>query len=91
MYITFNEKAFVEFMIDRFYNDESDESCEILFDKYFKLSFPTDEICEVIHSLYYSTDPNSLYSILLTKVQDVLLEEEDEEDEIDAYKLWEIA
>lgn len=91
MYITFNEKAFVEFMIDRFYNDESDESCEILFDKYFKLSFPTDEICEVIHSQYYSTEPNSLYSILLTKVQDVLLEEEDEEDEIDAYKLWEIA
>lgn len=75
---SFDEKQFIEFMIDRFYNDDSDEPCEILFDYYFKLYFPTDVICEEIRTKYYlGNDSETLYSILLHKVQDVLLEEDE--------------
>ncbi len=84
--ISFDEKAFIEFMINKFYHDESDEPCEILYDNYYKLYFPTDEIREAIRSKYYSGGYNgylSLYHILLHKVQDVLLE--DSEDDNDNY------
>jgi len=100
--ISFDEKAFIEFMINKFYHDESDEPCEILYDNYYKLYFPTDEIREAIRSKYYSGGDNgylSLYHILLHKVQDVLLEDENEDeddneddnDEMDAYALEALA
>jgi hypothetical protein len=92
--ITFNETSFIKFMINRFYNDDSNEPCEILFDYYFKVYFPTDEICEAVRNKYYSGEnynSESLYSILLIKVQDKLLsEDEDPEfecDEMEAYDL----
>jgi hypothetical protein len=92
--ITFDETSFIKFMINRFYNDESNEPCEILFDYYFKAYFPTDEICEEIRNKYYSGenyDSESLYSILLIKVQDKLLGEDEEPeiecDEMEAYDL----
>jgi hypothetical protein len=90
--VSFDEKAFIEFMIDRFYHDESDEPCEILYDNYFKLYFPTDEIREEIRSKYYSGGEDgfiTLYHILLNKVQNVLLNEDevDDDDEMDAYEL----
>lgn len=89
----FDEKKFIEFMIDRFYHDDSDEPCEILYDYYFKVHFPTDEICEEIRTKYYlENNTETLYTILLHKVQDVLLAEDDETDEyepdeMDAYEL----
>jgi hypothetical protein len=98
--ISFDEKAFIEFMINKFYHDESDEPCEILYDNYYKLYFPTDEIREAIRSKYYSGGDNgylSLYHILLHKVQDVLLEDdndndnENDNDEMDAYALEALA
>jgi hypothetical protein len=92
--ISFDEKAFIEFMINKFYHDESDEPCEILYDNYYKLYFPTDEIREAIRSKYYSGGDNgylSLYHILLHKVQDVLLEDDNDNDEMDAYALEALA
>jgi hypothetical protein len=70
--ILFDEKKFIKIVIDLFLSN--DELCIILYDNYFKSYFPTDEICEKIRTKYYSNDSKTLYTILLHKVQDVLLE-----------------
>ncbi len=70
--ILFDEKKFIKIVIDLFLSN--DELCIILYDNYFKSYFPIDEICEKIRTKYYSNDSKTLYTILLHKVQDVLLE-----------------
>lgn len=70
---SFDEKKFIEIVIDLFLSN--DELCIILYDNYFKAYFPTDEICEEIRTKYYfENNKETLYNILLHKVQDVLLE-----------------
>ena len=71
--ISFDEKKFIEIVIDLFLSN--DELCIILYDNYFKSYFPTNEICEEIRTKYYfENNTETLYTILLHKVQDVLLE-----------------
>ena len=78
--IYFDEKAFIESVLDRYYNEENAESFEKVFDDYFRSFFPDDVICEAIRNKYYlgsNYDYMSLYSILSNKVNDVLYDEDD--------------
>ncbi len=78
--ITFDEKAFIESVLDRYYNDANTDTYEEIFDNLFRLSFPTVEFCEEIRNTYYSGenyDSVSLYSILSNKVDDALFDEDD--------------
>ena len=78
--ISFDEKAFIESVLDRYYNEENAESFEKVFDDYFRSFFPDDVICEAIRNKYYlgsNYDSVSLYSILSNKVDDALYDEDD--------------
>ena len=51
--ISFDEKAFIESVVVRYYNEDNAESFEKVFDDYFRSFFPTDDICEEIRNKYY--------------------------------------
>lgn len=80
--LDFDEKAFIDYVIDRYINDEIDnnQTTDDLFDDCFKTKFPSDEMCEEIRLKFYSGenyDSESLYSILYNKVDDAFYEKEE--------------
>ena len=78
--ISFDEKVFIESVICKFYNEDNTDTFEKVFDDYFRSLFITEDICEAIRNKYYSAenyDSESLYSILLNKVDDALYNEDD--------------
>lgn len=79
--IQFDEKAFIQSILDRHNNDEiAYEPYEEIFDNYYRLTFPTNEYSEFIRTTYYSGEnynSTSLYYILSNKLDDALFDEDD--------------
>lgn len=66
----FNETEFIQKMIVLSDTDEIFDSLKRLFDFHFKLTFPTEELCEEIRAKFYTEKKyrnKSLYKILSKK------------------------
>lgn len=83
--IMFNEKEFINEVVDCCYNDNT-RTLTAIFQNKFESSFPTDEICRFIANKYYpgeNYDGESLYSILYNKVEDSIYDDLDSDADTD--------
>lgn len=73
----FNEKEYINYLILLSNTDNTFDSFKKLFDFQFKLSFPSDKICEEICAKFYTEKKyrnKSLYKILSKKYDTALID-----------------
>jgi hypothetical protein len=88
--ISFDENAFIKSVVNKYYNDDNEEDSDTVFDNYFRSFFQNREIRKAIRNKYYLNNYKSLYSILLFKFDEVLIDDADSDAETEEdYKDYE--
>lgn len=81
--IYFDEKSFINTVVNKYYNDDNEEDSDTVFDNYFRSFFQNRKIRKAIRNKYYLNTNESMYYILLFKFNEVLIDDEESDAETD--------